>query len=205
MKERIRVVLADDTLIAREGWRKILETEDDIEIVGEVTVPQETLQKVRTLRPDVLLMDLRWWEDDSAGISAIAHVKHDIPGTKIVAITNYNHLVAGARRAGAEAVLPKGFSRSELLDTIRALRHVSSFPVPVESGVADEQLSEREYQVLALMAKGLIDKEIAVQLNVAPGTVKGHIRNIFSTLGASNRAQAVAIGFERGIIRKGDL
>jgi DNA-binding NarL/FixJ family response regulator len=112
---KIKVLLADDTLIAREGWKKILEPLEDVEIVGEATAAQETLAKVKDFQPDVVLMDLMWFEDETAGAAAIARIKQESPQTRVIAITAYRRLIAGARRAGAEAALPKGFSKSELV------------------------------------------------------------------------------------------
>lgn len=210
MEGRIKVLLADDTLIAREGWKKILLTEEDIEVVGEVTIAQEALPKVRTLQPDVLLMDLKWFDDETAGISAIMQIKREAPDTKIVAVTAYTDLVPGARRAGAEVVLPKGFSKAELIDSIRSVYEIESFPVvsePTRSDdhlVAIEQLSDRERAVLILMAKGMGDKEIAEALHISRSTAKNHAASIMGKLGAINRAQAVAIGFERGLLKEGE-
>jgi DNA-binding NarL/FixJ family response regulator len=101
--KKIRVLLADDTLIAREGWKSILKTVDDIEVIGESTTAHETPKMVRNLQPDVLLMDLMWFDDETAGASAIAKIKQASPQTKIIAITAYRNLISGARSAGAEA------------------------------------------------------------------------------------------------------
>lgn len=129
MEPRIRVLLADDTLIAREGWKKILETEEGIEVIGEAITAQEVPQKVRELQPDVLLMDLKWFEDESAGAAAIAKVNQVSHQTKVVAITVYPHLIADARKVGCEAALPKGFSKVELVGTIRAVSNLDGFSI----------------------------------------------------------------------------
>jgi DNA-binding NarL/FixJ family response regulator len=204
MSHRIKVLLADDTLIAREGWKKILTTEDDLTVVGEVSVAQETLHKVRELQPDVLLMDLKWFDDENAGTSAIAQIKREAPDIKVVAITAYTDLVPGARKAGAEAVLPKGFSKAELVDTIRAVHQLASFPLVAEPLQLAEPLSAREQEVLALMAKGMTSREIALQLSISMSTAKNHVRSVIGKLGATNRAQAVAIGFERGMLKENE-
>ena len=197
----ITVLLADDTLIAREGLKKILTMERDITVVGEVTIAQETLGKVRELRPDILLMDLKWFDDENAGASAIAQIKREMPATKVVAITAYTDLVPSARKAGAEAVLPKGFSKAELIETIRAVHQLASFPLVSEPPQLFEALSLREQEVLALMARGMTDKDIGQSLSISTSTAKNHVRSIMGKLGAINRAQAVAIGFERGLLK----
>jgi DNA-binding NarL/FixJ family response regulator len=201
MNNKIKVVIADDTLIAREGLKKILMTEEDIDVVGEVGIVQDTLPQVRRLRPDVLVIDLRWFDDESAGASAIEQVKHEIAATKVVGITSYPDLVLKARKAGADAALPKGFSKAELIETIRVVHRIDGFPVPAEALAAD-QLSDREREVLMLMAKGLTDKQISDQLNISTSTAKNHAQNIISKLGATNRAQAVAMGFKRGLLKE---
>jgi DNA-binding NarL/FixJ family response regulator len=126
----IRVLIADDTLIAREGWKKILETVTDIEVVGEVTLAEDTPRKLEELKPDVLLMDLKWFDDERIGIATIADAKQQTSKTKILAITVYPHLVDNARDAGADAILPKGFSRSELVDAIRAVHQAKNTSIP---------------------------------------------------------------------------
>src|SRR5262245_41359132 len=108
MVPNIRVLLADDTLIAREGWTKILETEEDIDVVGTAFTATDTLYKVDLLRPDVLLMDLNWFHDEHAGAETIARIKQQIPQTKIIAITVYPELIPQARHVGADTALPKG-------------------------------------------------------------------------------------------------
>lgn len=198
----IRVVIADDTLIAREGWKRILETVGDIEVVGEAITAQETPKKVRELQPDVLLMDLKWFDDKSAGAAAIARIKRESSQTKVVAVTAYPELIAEARRVGAEAALRKGFSKTELVDTIRAVHELESFPPPAAGVEVADELSDREREVLTLMAQGLTDKEIASKLTIAESTAKNHVANILSKLDAANRTQAVAIGFQQGILTR---
>jgi CheY-like chemotaxis protein len=121
MPADIRVLLADDTLIAREGWRKILATESDITVVGEATLAQQTAHQVRALRPDVVLLDLIWWDDRSAGLAAIQQIRQQGLPVKIIAVTVEHDLARDARQAGADAVLPKGFTRDDLVNLIRTL------------------------------------------------------------------------------------
>ncbi len=118
-KINIRVLIADDTLIAREGWKRILESAGDIEVVGEVITAFEITRKVKELIPDVLLMDLKWFGNEIAWWLAFKETKIASPKTKIIAVTAYENLIRDARLAGADSVLLKTFTREELLDEIR--------------------------------------------------------------------------------------
>src|SRR6185436_9768704 len=133
MSNRIRVLLADDTLIAREGWKKILETASDIEIVGEAETAAMAVNKANVLKPDVLLMDLLWFGDDTAGWRAIREIKqkHGV-NIRVIAVTAYERLIADARRAEADSVLEKTFTRDQLLSEIRvqANRSKDTFSAP---------------------------------------------------------------------------
>lgn len=127
--DKIRILLADDMLIAREGWKKILKTVGDIKIVGEATLAEDIPRKLEELKPDVLLMDLKWFDDERIGIATIAKIKQQNTKAKIIAITVHPHLVYKAREAGADAVLPKGFSRSELVNAIRAVHQAKDISI----------------------------------------------------------------------------
>lgn len=121
MSECIGILLADDTLIAREGWRRILETTDGVCVLGEALVIEEVHSRTQQLRPDVVLLDLKWHHDRRAGLTAIRRLKRENPDTKLIAISAYEELLAEARRAGADGALPKSFSRAELLATVYAV------------------------------------------------------------------------------------
>lgn len=199
VRRPISVLIADDHLINREGLKKILEIEEDIKIVGEALTAQESVQKARDLRPDIVLMDLKWWTDEGAGTRAILEIKRIVPETKIIAITAYDDLAPGARKVGAAGVLPRGFSRSELIEMIRAVHSLESFDAAPSAGM---ELTEREMEILVLLARGLSDLEIAENLIIAPNTARNHVASIISKLGASNRANAVAIAFDKGLLRR---
>lgn len=201
-EKKIKVLLADDTLIAREGWKRILETADDVEIVGEATTAQETPRKVIMLKPDVLLMDLRWFGDDTAGQVAIKEIKKLSPKVKIIAITAYENLIRDARTAGADAALTKTFSREDLLGLIRELAsRQESFETPKPINTPLEELTQRELQVLAFLVKGKRDKEIAEELHIATTTVKNHVKSILDKLDAQNRTEASNKARELGLLR----
>jgi len=196
---RIKVLLADDTLIAREGWKAVLKTAGDIEVVGEADSAHETVRKVLEQAPDVVLMDLKWHGDPTAGWSAIKEIKASRPEVKVIAITAYEDLIADARRAGADAALLKTFSREQLLRLIRELAaRERSFPAPEPRQSLLDLLTPREMEVLKLLAEGCTDREIAHALTIAESTVKNHVSNILSKLGVKNRTQAARIVHEMG-------
>lgn len=202
MIKKIRVLLADDTLIAREGWKRILETAGDMEVVGEARTASETERRVRELKPDILLMDLQWFGDDSAGWMAINEIKkkHKL---RIIAVTAYENLIRDARRVGADSALLKTFTREELLNEIREqyARPVKKFePSPLLEIRDGEILTRREMQVIQLLGEGHSDKEIAKLLGIALPTAKNHVKKIIEKLDAKNRTHAVSNAREMGIL-----
>jgi DNA-binding NarL/FixJ family response regulator len=201
MSVRIKVLLADDTLIAREGWKKILETAADMEVVGDTKTAAETLRRVKELRPDVLLMDLKWFGDETAGWTAIRQIKQEYK-VKIIAVTAYESLIRDARLAGADSALLKTFTREELLDEIREqASHPSDIPISATLIPMRESITNRELQVLKLMSEGHRDKEIANLLGIAPTTAKNHVKSILDKLDAKNRTQAVSLAREIGLLK----
>ena len=200
MENLITVLLADDTLIAREGWKAILEPQDDIVVVGEATRAQEVLRKVMEHKPQIILMDLKWFGDTTAGWTTIQEIKHHVPETKIIAVTAYEQLIPDARRAGADAALTKTFTGDDLLGLIRELPHKTSkvnFP-SLNSQV--DSLTQREEQVLLLLSKGYKDKEIAEKLTIAVSTAKNHVKKIYEKLGVRNRLEAANKARKMGLL-----
>ena len=211
----IRVLITDDHLIVREGLRLILETADDIEVVGEATNGAECLELVPKLNPQVILMDLQMPRMD--GITAIGHLRKDFPEVAIVILTTYNEddLMVKGLRAGARGYLLKDSSRESLLDSIHAaakgetllkpeiLARVlapQSQPKPVSSAQTDSTLTERELEVLQLAAKGERNKEIAYRLGITERTVKAHLQSIYQKYGVDSRAAAVAVAAGKGLL-----
>lgn len=211
----IRVLITDDHLVVREGLRLILETADDIEVVGEATDGAECLRLVPELRPDLILMDLQMPRMD--GITAIEHLRKDFPEIAIVILTTYNEddLMIRGLRAGARGFLLKDSSRESLLDAIHAaargetllkpeiLARVLSPPIqpkPASSHQIDPALTEREHEVLQSIARGERNKEIAYNLGITERTVKAHLQSIYQKFEVDSRAAAVAVGAQRGLL-----
>jgi NarL family two-component system response regulator YdfI len=216
----IRVVIADDHLIVREGLRLILETGPGIELVGDAADGAEVCRLVEELQPDVVLMDLRMPGMD--GLQAIEHIHTRWPQIAIVILTTYNEndLMLRGLRAGASGYLLKDTSRETLLDAIRIaargetllqpetmaliLAHTPPSNTPHTSTIASNakatiELTEREQEVLAAVARGERSKEIATHLGIAERTVKAHLSSIYAKLGVDSRAAAVAAALEHGL------
>ena len=124
MNKVTRVLIADDQLAERQGIARVLSSAEDIEVIGQVGEIDLVVDEIRRTRPDVVLMDLKWNEDEEAGIKATAQIKQLLPGIRVIAISVYDHLIPEALKAGADAALAKGFSREELLQTIRGDQHL---------------------------------------------------------------------------------
>jgi DNA-binding NarL/FixJ family response regulator len=201
MTETIRIVLADDTDIARGGLRLILAAEEDMEIVGEAATVHEAIRKVNELRPDILILDLKWFGDEKAGIEAVKRLASEVPETRIIAITIYPHLIELAKNAGASSALNKEVTKWQLIEEIRSVHSLPPSPTQTAaSATTSEVLTERELEVLELMAEGKMDREIAHALGIAESTAKNHVARILGKLNVSNRTGAVAAGYELGLI-----
>jgi DNA-binding NarL/FixJ family response regulator len=201
----IGVLSVDDHPLLREGIAALVNAECDMKLVAEASNGQEAIEKFRLHRPDVTLMDLQM--PALNGIEAIIGIRAEFPDARIIVLTTYTGdvQVLRALKAGARAYLLKGQVHRELLGTIRAV-HAGQKRIPPEVAadladhVADEDLTSREIDVLRLISKGNANKEIAGRLFIAEDTVKSHISNILSKLGANDRTHAVTIGLKRGII-----
>ncbi len=201
----IRVLTVDDHALLRRGIRALIGAEADMQLVAEASTGREALEKFRTHRPDVTLMDLQM--PDMSGIEAIIAIRGEFPEARIIMLSTYSGdaQVVRALKAGARAYLLKGDVNKDLLTTVRAV-HAGQKRIPAEvaSGLAEhageDELTEREIGVLRLIAGGNANKEIAAQLELAEDTVKRHVTNILSKLGANDRTHAVTIGLKRGII-----
>ncbi len=206
--DNITVMIADDTLIAREGLKSILEGVRGIQIVGEASSAQEAVQLAQERKPDVVLMDLLWHGDDTAGVEATRQITRAAPETKVLLVTVYPQLIAKAREAGATAAIEKGFSKDDLINLIRHVHRTQQFTVArFGDDLANtiglpspETLTPREEQVLQLLVEGRAVRQIALELKIAPSTVKNHVQSIYGKLQVSNRAEAVRKAMRAGIV-----
>jgi DNA-binding NarL/FixJ family response regulator len=204
----IRVLIAEDQRIVREGIIALIEDEPQIEIAGEATNGQEAVDLVERLRPDVVLMDLQMPVMD--GPEATRQIKARAPEARILVLTTYatDEFIFKALRAGAHGYLLKDTSADELLAAIEAIHAGQTQLAPavaarLVAGVSEDQaepLTPRELEVLTLMSHGRSNNEIAHELHIAPRTTKVHVQNILGKLGATNRTEAVSIAARRKLI-----
>jgi len=202
----IRILAVDDHPLIREGIAAVITNQPDMQLVGEASSGREAIEKFRASQPDVTLMDLQMPE--MSGIDAMIAIRGEYPRARIVVLTTYggDALAARALKAGAQAYVLKGLVRKDLLDTIRvvhagAKRVSSDVAEQLASNMAASSLSEREIEVLRLVASGHSNKRIACALSISEDTAKGHMKNILEKLGAVDRTQAVTLGLRRGIIQ----
>lgn len=218
MTNPIRILVADDHLIIRQGLRLILETEEEFEMVGEAEDGAEAVRLCSELDPDVVLMDLRMPGMD--GLMAIERLRAGQPGVAVVILTTFNEddLMMRGLRAGAKGYLLKDTDRETLFQTIRAAAHGQTLLKPEilarilakagEPGMPGTQaasatgLTERELEVLRAVAQGERSKEIAVRLGISERTVKAHLTSIYGRLGVDSRAAAIAVAAQKGLLPK---
>jgi NarL family two-component system response regulator YdfI len=213
MSDSIRLLIADDHLIVRQGLRLILETEDGFELVGEASDGAEAVRLAGELHPDVVLMDLRMPGMD--GLTAIERLAEEQPEIAVVILTTFNEdeLMVRGLRAGAKGYLLKDTTREALFESIRAAargetllkpdvmtRLLAQTQVPGggKSQPGNADLTEREMEVLRAAAQGQRSKEIALELGISERTVKAHLASIYQKLGVDSRAAAIAAAAGRG-------
>jgi DNA-binding NarL/FixJ family response regulator len=205
MSKLIRVLCADDHPLIRDGIAFALQAQKDMELVGQATNGEEAVRLHRELRPDVTLMDMQM--PGMNGLSAIERIRADFPKAKIIVLTTYSGdaLASRALKAGVVGYLLKGMLRTELIGTIRAVYEGGRrIPPEIASEVAEhisaDALSQREIEVLRSVARGNANKVVADELDITEDTVKGHMKNILSKLGANDRTHAVLIAMKRGFL-----
>lgn len=205
MNNEIRVLAVDDHPLLREGIAAVIQDERDIVLIDQACNGMEAIDKFRTHRPDVTLMDLQM--PGMNGIDTIIAIRREFSHARFIVLTTYEGDVQALRalKAGASGYLLKGTLRKHLLDTIRAV-HAGRRCIPPEIALdladhlADDALTEREVEVLRSVAMGNSNKLIADHLHLSEATVKGHMKSILSKLGASDRTHAVMIAMKRGFI-----
>jgi DNA-binding NarL/FixJ family response regulator len=218
MDAKIRVLLADDQTLVRTGFRVILETEGDIEVVAEADTGLEAIRQAQLARPDVILMDIRMPELD--GLAATEQILRQADPPTIVVLSTFdqNEYIYRALRAGAAGFLLKDAPSTRLIAAVRAAatgdslidpaitrRLVERFTEPVQpQGLPPRlaSLTDRELDVLRLIARGLANAEIAAELVVAETTVKTHVARILAKLGLRDRVQAVVLAYETGYVTR---
>ncbi len=218
MTSPVRVLIADDQELFREGLHTLLSVQPDLQVVGEARHGEEVLRLAATLKPDVILMDLRM--PLLNGIAATRRLKNTQPECKVIVLTTFDddEDVFEGLRAGAVGYLLKDVSSKKLVEAIRAVACGESFLQPSIAGpviaefarqsphpssqaqVLVESLSERELDILRLLSQGATNKEIASRLIITVGTVKNHVTNILAKLGVRDRTQAAIKAKELGII-----
>jgi len=211
----IRILVADDHPIVRDGLVAVLNTQPDFEVVGEAADGRQMVEQTLVLQPDVILLDLEMPEVD--GVQALEQLRKLGQAVRAVVFTAFDtdERILSALRAGAKGYLLKGAPREELFNAVRVVHAGGSLLQPVVASRLLERLSEasplmakpemltpRELEVLALVAQGLPNKEIAERLAISQRTVKFHVSSIMGKLGAANRTEAVALAVQQGRIER---
>jgi DNA-binding NarL/FixJ family response regulator len=202
---KIRVLIADDHPMLREGVAAVIQIQADMELVGEAENGADAIECFRRLRPDVTLMDLQM--PGLNGVEAIKAIRAEFPKARIVVLTTYagDAQALRALKAGAAGYLLKSSLRKDLLETIRNVhlgrRHLQpEIANEIAVHAVDESLTDRETRVLQLIATGQSNKQVAWDLGVSEETVKAHLKNIFEKLDVADRTHAVTVAAKRGII-----
>jgi DNA-binding NarL/FixJ family response regulator len=212
----IRVFLVDDQTLVRQGVRSLLALSDEIEVVGEASDGGEAIERIPAIRPDVVLLDMRMPKLSGLDVLHALAQAGTLPPTVILTTFDDDQLVVAGLKAGARGYLLKDVSLEQLVEAVRTVANGGSLVAPVvtqrlltglkgmETSFASldrpDPLTDRETEILRLMAGGFSNKEIANSLGVAEGTIKNHVSNILSKLGVRDRTRAVLKAFEMGIV-----
>ena len=218
----IRVLLADDQTLVRAAFAMLVESARDMEVVGQAGTGREAVELAGAARPDLVVMDIRMPDLDGIEATRLIAADEALAGVKVLVLTTYDteENIVEALRAGASGFLVKDTRPAELLDAIRTVaageallspgptarlieRFLRSPSTPVTGG--PECLSDREREVLALVARGLNNAEIAGALDLSPLTAKTHVSRILGKLGARDRAQLVMVAYESGLVTPGTM
>ncbi len=212
MSDPIRILIADDHPVVRDGLVAILSTQPDFVVVGEAGNGREALAQIKTVKPDVALLDLAMPEMD--GVEAMRRLRDVAPGLPVIVFTAFDtdERILTAVQAGAKGYLLKGVPRQELFNAIRIVHNGGSLLQPIVASKLMRQVSRkpeppaetltpREQEVLRELAAGRQNKEIAAKLIISERTVKFHVSAILGKLGAGNRTEAVTLAAQRGLIK----
>ncbi|GHD23048.1 DNA-binding response regulator [Streptomyces violarus] len=218
----IRVLLADDQTLVREAFAMLVESAPDMRVVGQAATGRQAVELARTGRADLVVMDIRMPDLDGIEATRLIGSDDDLAGVRVLVLTTYDtdEYIVDALRAGASGFLVKDTRPAELLDAIRTVvagdsllspgptarlieRFLRSPSAPATGG--PECLSEREREVLALVARGLNNTEIAEVLGLSPLTAKTHVSRIMGKLSARDRAQLVIVAYESGVVTPGNI
>jgi DNA-binding NarL/FixJ family response regulator len=207
MTTAIRILLADDHPIVRDGLRAILGTQPDFAVIGEASNGAEAVQEILRLQPDIALLDLGMPVVD--GVEALKQLREANAATRVIVFTAFDtdERIVAAVRAGAQGYLLKGAPREEIFQAIRVVNTGESLLQPIVASklmrhlnTQSDELTPRELEVLQCLARGDSNKEIAAALFITERTVKFHVSAIIAKLGASNRTEAVTMAAQRGLI-----
>lgn len=201
----IRVLIADDHPIVREGLRTLVSRQADMKIVAEAATGREAVEQCVRHKPDVALIDLRMPE--LSGVEAIGAIRARVPGVRAIVLTTYdgNEDIYRSLRAGARAYLLKDAPREELLSCIRMVHEGKTWISPLAAAnlaarLSEEELTPREIEVLRLIVAGKSNKEIGAALFVTEGTIKLHVNHLLRKLKVSGRTEAIRYAVQRGIV-----
>jgi DNA-binding NarL/FixJ family response regulator len=209
-----KLMIVDDHEVVRMGLRSALEIEDDFNVVAEASNGQEAIDRARVHKPDIVLMDVRM--DGMDGIEACREIRSEFPDTHVLMLTSYaeEETVVAALLAGASGYVLKNVARSRLLESLRSVargdslldsavtRNVLDKLIAGKAKKDEDNLTEREREVLALIAEGATNKEIASKLVVSENTARNHVSHILSKLGFSRRSEAAAYAVRKGMTSK---
>lgn len=201
MKDKIKVIIADDHPHEVLGFVELLGFSDEIEVIDKANTAQQAVLLVSSLKPDVVLLDMFWYGNETEGLEAIRQIRRSAPETRILAITAYDDMMEKARQAGADRSIHKDYltSKDAMVKQIKATHETRRIPQIQQAPY--EKLSKREMEALKWMCDGLSDKEIAGRLGIQPNTVKKFNASIYKKLGVAGRTEAVGTAIRQGLLQ----